>query len=66
MLYRHGLGAYRFANGDLFEGSWVYGRKNGTSVNHYSNGDYYEGDYVNDVKQGKGYYRLSIPEQPSS
>jgi hypothetical protein len=52
---RHGKGIYRFSNGDVFKGTFKYGRMHGYGeYRHGVSGDYYEGEFVNGLKCGIG------------
>jgi len=61
-LIPNGTGSVKYAeDGDLFEGTWVNGVRQGrgkyTFLNKYKDGSaYYEGDYVDNQKQGKGVF----------
>jgi len=47
-------GTYKYANGDIFEGSFRQRMPNGEGVFRYANGDIYTGDVVNGKKEGFG------------
>jgi hypothetical protein len=53
-----GHGKMTFANGDVYEGDWVYNGsssvKQGKGKQTYANGSVYEGDYINSKWHGKG------------
>lgn len=41
-----------YANGDLYEGQWIDGMKEGYGAFTKENGDYFEGDWHKDMKHG--------------
>jgi hypothetical protein len=45
---------YRYANGDVFEGEFLHGMKQGMGKYTYNSGDVYEGDFSNSKMHGKG------------
>ena len=46
-----------YPNGDLFDGDFLDGRREGRGTYRYaSNGDKYEGDWVNSKAHGQGLY----------
>ncbi|XP_066921837.1 radial spoke head 1 homolog [Clytia hemisphaerica] len=51
---RHGLGTSHFPNGDVYEGSYEHGRRNGYGIYRFKNGKY-EGIYVNGKRGGRGF-----------
>jgi hypothetical protein len=44
----------KYLNGDIYEGVWKEGKKEGYGVQKYLNGDVYEGEWKNDLRHGKG------------
>jgi len=48
------IGAYKYANGDIYEGSFVQWSPNGNGIFRYINGDIYTGKVVNGKKEGVG------------
>lgn len=42
--------------GDVYEGGFVNGKREGKGQTNYSRGDVFEGDYHNDLRDGKGKY----------
>lgn len=46
-----------FSNGDIYEGEWNEGHKNGRGAYKFANGDSYEGYIQQDKKQGRGIYK---------
>jgi len=48
------IGIYKYANGDLYEGSFFQRIPNGEGTVHYANGDIYTGSIVNGKKEGNG------------
>ena len=55
----HGNGKYVYKNGDIYEGEWKNGKKEGKGTLCYSNGDKYEGEWKRGKREGKGifYYK---------
>ena len=47
------------ANGDIYEGQWHEGKRNGYGVLTKRNGDHFEGHWVNDKREGQGSYYFS-------
>ena len=46
-------GCYWYADGSMYDGSWVNGRMHGKGIFIYPNGNRYDGEYYADVKEGK-------------
>ena len=54
----HGYGIYKDnRSGDIYEGQFRYGLKNGNGVLKYYTGDVYEGRFRNNVIYGDGVLR---------
>jgi len=51
---RQGKGIYRWVNGDIYEGDFVDGKKEGEGKLFRADGSRYEGPWENDVAHGKG------------
>jgi hypothetical protein len=45
-----------FESGDVYEGGFVDGKREGKGQTNYRSGDVFEGDYHNDFRHGKGKY----------
>ena len=45
-----------YKNGDVYEGSFVNGKREGKGTYIFKNGDKYEGDFKGGMKDGKGKY----------
>jgi hypothetical protein len=54
----HGIGDRRYANGDVYSGSFVNGKMCGEGKVKYADGVEYEGVWEDDQKHGKGTYTL--------
>ena len=56
---RHGLGCYRYANGDVAKGEFEEGELHGSvEFRHAKSGDYYMGQYIKGNREGnKGIFR---------
>lgn len=39
-----------FQNGDVYEGNWKDGKKEGLGLMTFSNGDKFKGEWINDQK----------------
>jgi hypothetical protein len=53
-------GVWRLPSGDLFQGEFRDGQRNGYGIYYYANSDRFEGAYRNDERNGQGvYYHLS-------
>lgn len=56
------IGKYTYANGDVYEGQWKNGKKDGKGKDgykvigtmNYANGDKYDGQWKDDKKSGLG------------
>lgn len=59
---RHGLGVYKYANGDVYEGQFKDGYMHGKGLYRFSDGDTYEGDFSDGVMHGKGIFKYSENE----
>lgn len=53
---RHGVGTFRYANGEEYRGSWSCGEKTGQGKYLYANGDFYDGEWRRDERSGQGKY----------
>ena len=51
-----GNGTYRWANGDMYVGDWVDGKRTGYGRYDWADGSYYVGNFKDDLLQGKGAY----------
>ena len=51
---KHGIAKRKYANGDIYEGKWAYGKRHGEGKYTYENGDIYDGDWTSDMRYGKG------------
>ncbi len=58
----HGQGKMIYANGDVYEGSWLNGIKQGKGKMIDADGDVYEGDWVNGKHHGHGFFGFSDGE----
>jgi len=45
-----------YYNGDIYEGNWVDGKKQGQGTYRNKKGEFYEGYWVNGKMEGKGIY----------
>ena len=50
----HGSGKYYWQNGDVYEGSYVNGKRSGKGKLQNAGGKIYEGDFADNVPHGKG------------
>ena len=50
----HGSGTYTFANGNIYIGELINGKRHGQGTAIWSNGDKYEGNWINDLRNGYG------------
>ena len=48
-------GIGKMIDGDVYEGGWVLGKRDGDGVCVYACGDRYEGQWKNNVPHGKGF-----------
>lgn len=53
------LGLYLFANGDVYEGHFVNGNRQGPGIYTWVDKSYYNGEWENDRMNGKGVYANS-------
>ena len=49
---RHGRGIYTWANGDIYNGTFIENARTGNGRMAYKNGDLYDGDWLNGLKDG--------------
>lgn len=49
-------------NGDIYQGDWSDGEKNGQGHYEFANNDLYEGYWLNGKRHGKGVYRWNNGE----
>lgn len=49
-------------NGDVYEGDWVDGLKEGRGYYTWENGDVYEGEFKNGVREGFGEFKWANGE----
>lgn len=52
----NGSGTLRVANGDIYIGDWIHGRRAGTGACAHANGDFYYGSWFNDEYHGRGVF----------
>ena len=50
----HGIGRMKYANGNVYKGEFVDGKRCGTGMMKYVNGGEYKGEWKDDIKHGKG------------
>lgn len=55
----HGEGKYFHKNGQIYEGQWIKGEKEGRGKMIFSNGDVHEGSYRKGLRHGPGTYNWS-------
>ena len=48
----HGLGEYRWANGNIYKGSWANGNMNGIGLFWSPDGDLCQGNYKDNKRDG--------------
>jgi hypothetical protein len=48
----HGIGEYRYANGNIYKGSWANGNINGMGLFWFASGDLYQGNYKDNKRDG--------------
>ncbi|KAI8815191.1 hypothetical protein BJ742DRAFT_7859 [Cladochytrium replicatum] len=53
---RHGKGKNVFPNGDVFEGHYEFGKRNGTGTYKWKNGTRYTGEYRDHLRHGQGVF----------
>ena len=52
-------GTLRYANGDVYEGSFKEGKRHGQGALTFTDGDDYTGAWFDDMQQGRGKYTFS-------
>jgi hypothetical protein len=57
-----GWGIYRYKNGDIYEGKFKNGAREGKGEYIFADGSHYRGDWSNDKKQGYGTYKTNKME----
>ena len=50
----HGQGEMKWANNDVYNGEWHFGKRNGSGTMKYSDGTKYTGEWKNNKKHGNG------------
>lgn len=50
------FGRFIYADGRIYEGGWLEGKRHGHGVYTWPDGDKFEGEYVDDKKHGHGVY----------
>ena len=55
----NGSGAYKYENGDVYNGEWKDGKRNGSGDCKYSDGDSYTGQWKDNKKNGQGTFKDS-------
>lgn len=60
-----GHGVCLYANGHIYDGAWVNGKRCGPGILTFSNGDVFSGHFFDNVMHGKGTFtpRGRAPEQ---
>jgi len=53
---RQGQGAYYYADGRIYNGTWENDKQSGEGVMNYPNGNSYRGNWLNGQRHGKGTY----------
>ncbi len=53
-LKDHSWAQIKYANGDVYMGNIVKGKKQGRGSYYYRNGEIYEGDWDDNIRHGKG------------
>jgi 1-phosphatidylinositol-4-phosphate 5-kinase len=57
---RFGMGQCRYAAGDVYEGPWVSGRREGANGRQvYASGDEYVGEWQAGRREGRGTHRFA-------
>jgi hypothetical protein len=54
-----GLGAYKWTNGQLYQGEWSRSKMHGVGFYTWSDGRIYLGEYEDQKKQGYGVYKMT-------
>lgn len=57
---RSGHGFLKLTNGEIFEGTWKYGKKNGQIKWTSPSGDQCEGEWKDDKQNGKGTFKHKL------
>lgn len=55
--YPHGKGRAEYENGDIYDGEWINGLREGYGEAYYFGGDTYKGKWKAGKRTGKGYYK---------
>ena len=50
-IFRRGVTKY--ANGDVYDGEWLNGKRHGIGTHTYKNGDSYSGEFIDGFWDGK-------------
>jgi hypothetical protein len=53
----NGFGVGVYANGNIYEGKWMNGKKHGEGIYSFSDGELYEGMFSEDKRNGFGQYK---------
>ena len=54
----HGYGKLVWPTGDVYEGNFKFGKRNGQGKRTNVDGSEYQGEYVDDKPQGRGKYLI--------
>lgn len=60
---KHGKGVEKFANKDMYIGSYENGKSSGYGEYYWSNGSHYKGNFKEGLREGDGFYKNSNSEQ---
>jgi hypothetical protein len=54
-----GIGVATYPNGQIYEGKWVGGRREGRGTIRFTNGAVYEGRFKDDYMEGQGTMKMN-------
>ena len=56
---RHGIGHFRWANGESYKGDYLQDQRTGQGIYAWPDGSYYEGSFLNGKRHGDGIFSAS-------
>jgi hypothetical protein len=54
----NGLGKMKYANGNTYDGEWIYGKKHGLGIQDNADKSFYDGEWIDGKRHGQGTNRF--------